>query len=40
MGNALPQSGEKAYKIKKDKDNKLGEGSYAIVYKVIRRIDN
>jgi hypothetical protein len=29
MGNAVPVSGEKAYKIKLDEVNKLGEGSFA-----------
>ena len=38
MGNA--QSGEAAYKIKQDEANKLGEGSFATVYKVKRLKDN
>ena len=40
MGNTPPESGEKAYDIQKDKASKLGEGSFAVVYKVKRRIDN
>jgi hypothetical protein len=40
MGNAAPGSGEKAYKIKLDEENKLGEGSFAAVYKIKRRRDN
>ena len=40
MGNAPPESGEKAYEIQKNKANKLGEGSFAVVYKVKRRVDN
>jgi hypothetical protein len=40
MGNTHPESGEKAYEIKLDKANKLGEGSFAVVYKVKRRIDD
>jgi len=34
MGNAAAQSGEYAYKIKLDDANKLGEGSFAEVYKI------
>jgi hypothetical protein len=40
MGNSTPESGEKAYEILQDKANKLGEGSFAEVYKVKRRIDD
>ena len=40
MGNAAPESGEEAYKIKLDEENKLGEGSFAAVYKIERRRDN
>ena len=39
MGNAASESGEKAYKIKMDEVNKLGEGSFAEVYKIKRRRD-
>ena len=38
MGNNLA-SGEKAYKIKLDEANKLGEGSFATVYKIKRSKD-
>ena len=38
MGNA--QSGEGAYRIKQDEANKLGEGSFATVYKMKRLHDN
>jgi serine/threonine protein kinase len=40
MGNAVSESGEKAYKIKLDEANKLGEGSFASVYKIKRKKDN
>ncbi len=40
MGNDIPKSGEKAYQIQLDKANKLGEGSFAVVYKVKRLIDD
>ena len=40
MGNAAPESGEEAYNIKLDEKNKLGEGSFAAVYKIERRRDN
>jgi serine/threonine protein kinase len=35
MGNNA-QSGEKGYTIRLTKENKLGEGSYAEVYKIIK----
>ena len=38
MGNNLI-TGEKAYKIKLDEVNKLGEGSFATVYKIKRLKD-
>jgi hypothetical protein len=38
MGNDLAR-GEKAYKIKLDEANKLGEGSFATVYKIKRSKD-
>jgi serine/threonine protein kinase len=40
MGNSVSKTGEKAYKIKLDDANKLGEGSFAKVYKIKRQIDN
>ena len=40
MGNALPGRGEKSYKIMLDEANKLGEGSFAEVYKIKRWRDN
>ncbi len=39
MGNAASE-GEKAYKIKVGDENKLGEGSFASVYKIKRRRDS
>ena len=39
MGN-VPTSGEEAYKITLDETNKLGEGSFATVYKMRRLHDN
>jgi serine/threonine protein kinase len=39
MGN-VPTSGEEAYKFTLDEANKLGEGSFATVYKVKRLHDN
>jgi hypothetical protein len=36
MGNAI---GEAAYNIKLTDENKLGEGNYAQVYKIIRKKD-
>ena len=46
MGNAANQSkdqlsltGEKAYNITLDEANKLGEGSFAAVYKMQRKFD-
>jgi hypothetical protein len=35
MGN-VPITGEEAYKITLDEANKLGEGSFAAVYKIKR----
>lgn len=32
--------GEKAYKIKLTRENFLGEGSYGLVYKIIKRDTN
>jgi hypothetical protein len=40
MGNSASESGEKAYKIKVDDAKKIGEGSFASVYKIKRRRDN
>ena len=40
MGNAASKIGEKAYKIKLDDANKLGEGSFAAVYKSKRQHDS
>ena len=40
MGNAKSNlNGERAYKIKLIEENKLGEGSFAMVYKIKRKLD-
>jgi serine/threonine protein kinase len=38
MGN-VPNSGEDAYNITLNKENKLGEGAFARVYKIERKFD-
>jgi len=41
MGNSKSNTiGERAYKIKLTEENKLGEGSFAMVYKIKRKIDD
>lgn len=40
MGNTVSTSGEDAYNITLDEANKLGEGSFAKVYKIKRKSDN
>jgi hypothetical protein len=39
MGNTASESGKSAYNIKIDETNKLGEGSFAAVYKIKRKKD-
>ena len=39
MGNTPPESGERAYNIQLDETNKLGEGSFAVVYKAKRLVE-
>jgi serine/threonine protein kinase len=38
MGN-VPTSGEDAYTLTLNKENKLGEGSFGCVYKIKRKFD-
>jgi hypothetical protein len=39
MGNNMATCGEEAYNITLSKENRLGKGSFASVYKIERKID-